>query len=105
MATGRLEWQMANPAEGFKGFGTHSENPVSGTAAADLDGDGRDEALISMGKALFCLAAPGKGSTGELRWRVELPAQIGPPTVVQLEKNGPVSILVVGSDGYVYCLR
>ena len=96
---------MPNPTgEGFESFKIH-QDPVQGTASADLDGDGRDEALIVIDKTLFCLGAPRTGSAGELRWQVKFPAQIGPPTVVTLDKEGTVSILVVGSDGYVYCLR
>ncbi len=78
---------------------------MSGAATADIDGDGRDEALLSMGSALYCLGAAEQEAGGEICWRVELPTQIGPPTVVQLEKDGPAAILVVGRDGNVYCLR
>jgi outer membrane protein assembly factor BamB len=104
-ASGEVKWRMANPDKEMKGFGVHSENPVTGAVTADVDSDGQDEALVSLRNSLVCLAASDQGATGELRWRVELPAQIGPPTVVQLERGGPASILVVGRDGYVYCLR
>lgn len=104
-ASGKIQWRMDDPSGKFDGFGVHSINPVSGAATADIDGDGRDEALLSMGKALYCLGAPEQGSTGNVCWKVELPAQIGPPTVAQLEQDGSASILVVGRDGYVYCLR
>ncbi|HMI64568.1 MAG TPA: VCBS repeat-containing protein [Cyclobacteriaceae bacterium] len=105
MASGQVKWRMANPADGFGNFGQKADNPVRGSASADVDGDGRDEALIAVGRTLFCLGAPVAGSVGEIRWSVELPAEIGPPTVVSLDKASGISILVVGSDGYVYCLR
>jgi len=105
MASGQVKWRMANPADGFGNFGQKAENPVKGSASGDFDGDGRDEALIAVGRTLFCLGAPVAGSVGEIRWSVELPAEIGPPTVVSLDKASGISILVVGSDGYVYCLR
>jgi hypothetical protein len=107
LASGKVNWRMPNPAAelfNYFNFGTHSD-PVRGTASADLDGDGRDEALVSIDKKLFCLGAPKEGSTGELRWQIEFPSQIGPPTVVTLDKSGTVSILVVGANGVVYCLR
>lgn len=104
-ASGKLQWQMEDPSGQIDGFGVHSVNPVSGAATADIDGDGRDEALLSMGNSLYCLGTAEQGNAGEVCWRVELPAQIGPPTVVQLEQDGPPAILVVGRDGYVYCLR
>jgi hypothetical protein len=104
-ASGQIKWRMDDPS-GFKnGFGIHSVNPVSGTATADIDSDGRDEALFSMGNTLYCLGASESGDAGEVRWRVELPAQVGPPTIAQLEKDRAASILVVGRDGYVYCVR
>jgi hypothetical protein len=104
LATGKVKWKMPSPAKGFDSFKIHSD-AVRGTASADLDGDGRDEALVVMDRTLFCLGAPDEGSAGEVRWEVEFPKQIGPPSIVTLDKAGTVSILVVGSDGYVYCLR
>ena len=105
LASGKVKWTMPNPSgEGFESFKIHSD-PVRGTASADLDSDGRDEALVVIDNTLFCLGAPRAGSTGELRWKIKFPAPIGPPTVVTLDKEGTVSILVVGSDGYVYCLK
>jgi outer membrane protein assembly factor BamB len=104
LASGKVKWQMPNPGGDFESFKIHND-AVKGTASADLDGDGRDEALVVIDKTLYCLGAPREGSAGELRWKVEFPAVIGPPSVVALDKEGHVSILVVGSDGYVYCLK
>lgn len=105
MATGKIHWSISNPAEGFGVFGNHTENPVRGSVSADLDGDGRDEALVAIDHTLFCLGASRDRAAGEVRWHLEFPAQIGPPTVVTLEKGGPVSILVVDANGFVYCIR
>jgi hypothetical protein len=103
LASGKVNWRMASPSE-RKGFGMHSDIPVSGAVAADIDSDGRDEALVTINSTLYCLATSQNGD-GEILWRITLPAEIGPPAVVQLEKDGPVSVLVVGNDGYVYCLK
>ena len=105
MATGKVNWRLPNPTEGFGGFGSRSNDPVRGTASADLDGDGRDEALYSIDNILFCVGSSADGTKGEIRWKVELPQVIGPPTVVSLDKEGTMSILVVGGDGYVYCIK
>ncbi len=105
MASGKVKWRLPNPVEGFEGFGQRSENPVKGSASADLDGDGRDEAIVSINKTLFCFATTTDGNTGEVRWRVDFPGQIGLPTVATLDKDGSVSILVVSSDGFVYCIK
>lgn len=104
-ATGRVKWRMPNPYDGYGGHGTHSESPVHGTATADLDGDGRDEALFAIDKTLFCIGAPKQGLTGEIRWKVDFPKTISTPTIVSLDKQGTVSILVADTDGYVYCVR
>lgn len=103
--TGKVKWVIPNPTPGFGGFGSRTNDPVRGTASADLDGDGRDEALYSIDKTLFCIGSSADGSKGEIRWQVDLPALLGPPTVVTLDKEHTVSILVVGEDGYVYCLN
>lgn len=105
MASGKVNWRMPNPAPGFGEFGQKMESPVKGSASADLDGDGKDEALVVIDRTLYCLGGPRKGREGEIRWRVELPARVGPPTVVTLTRNGSPCVLVTGSDGYVYCVR
>ncbi|MES1228450.1 MAG: hypothetical protein ABUL72_07235, partial [Armatimonadota bacterium] len=64
MATGKVKWRMPNPAKGFEEFGQKNDNPIKGSASADLDGDGRDEALITMNKTLYCLGASRNGQSG-----------------------------------------
>lgn len=103
--SGKVKWKMANPADGFTAFGTHSGNLVLGTATGDLDGDGRDEAMFVVDHTLYCVGSSKDGTSGELRWKVDFPSKVGPPTVVTLDKEGTVSILTVGDDGNVYCLR
>ena len=76
---------------------------VSGTASADLDGDGRDEAIVVIGRKLVCLG--GSNGQGIVKWTVDLPTDCGPPSLAPLEKGGPVSILVAGGDGVVYCIQ
>ena len=105
MASGNVIWRMSNPTDGFGDFGQKAENPVKSSASADLDGDGRDEVLIVIDKTLLCVGIKDKETTGKVLWRVQFPAAIGPPTVVTLAQGGPVSILVVGSDGFVYCVE
>lgn len=104
LASGKINWTMPSPLDG-NGFGMHSENPVGGAITADIDGDGRDEALITMQNIVYCLGTSQANSGGEIRWSKEFPTQLGPPTIVQLEKQGDPSILVVSQDGNVYCVR
>ena len=95
LADGRVRWRFALP-DGQR---------TAVSASADLDGDGRDEALFTAGQALYCVGAGPNGEAGQIRWRVEFPAAIGPPSVGRLSKDEGVSILVQGADGYVYCVR
>ena len=104
LASGKLKWTMPNPA----GADANLKNPadeVRGTASADLDGDGRDEALVVADNTLYCLGTSKEGSRGEVRWKIKFPTSVGPPTVATLDDSGRVSVLVAGADGFVYCLR
>lgn len=94
-ATGKILWRW--PA--LRG------EQAAGSASADLDSDGRDEALFVIGNALVCLGTEQNSETGVIRWRLDLPARLGPPSVAALNREGDPSILVLGSDGFVYCLR
>jgi outer membrane protein assembly factor BamB len=93
LATGRVRWRLPTPAPGS----------VAGCASGDLDGDGRDEALFVIGQELVCLGSTG--GTGLLEWKLHLPVACGPPTLAILEQSGTLSVLLAGSDGYVYCVR
>ena len=73
--------------------------------AADLDSDGRDEALFTLGRTVLALGTTGGESAGNVRWQMELPAQLGPPTVASLSPQDGTVILVMNADGYVNCLR
>jgi hypothetical protein len=76
---------------------------VSGTASADLDADGRDEAITVVGRKLVCLGeAEGHGV---VKWTIDLQTECGPPSVGVLGKGGPVSILLAGTDGVIYCIQ
>jgi len=75
-AVGKVNWRMPNPAGGFGNFGQKAENPVKSSASADLDSDGRDEALIVIDKTLLCIGIKGDDTTGKILWRVEFPAAI-----------------------------
>jgi hypothetical protein len=99
-ASGKVKWSLPAPAP---------ETPA-GSASADVDGDGRDEALFVIGQSLFCLGVArdrgvGDRAVGEVRWRVDFPVPVGPPIPADVEGEGQLSVLVVGVDGMVYCVR
>lgn len=94
-ATGKIEWALPMPAQGA----------IAGTASADLNSDGRDEALFTLGKTLYCLGASPNGHEGRLLWQLALPAPAGPPTIADVDGKGTASILVACNDGNVYCVH
>jgi hypothetical protein len=94
-ATGDVKWRLAVP-----GLTT----PV-GSAGADIDGDGREEALFTQGNTLTCLGTLPGAVQGGVRWTFALPATVGPPAIAAVDGSGEAVILLVGADGYVYAIR
>jgi outer membrane protein assembly factor BamB len=96
-ATGGVLWRMPYPA---------SQPPVE-TAGADINGDGREEMLFTAGNTLYCVGSSeaGTAARGALLWKIDLPAGVGPPVIADVDGSGKASILLVGVDGYVYCVR
>jgi len=94
--TGRVRWHLDPPVQG---------KAPAGCASADLNGDGRDEAVFTMGTTLCALGSKPEGKAGEVLWQVGLPATLGPPSIGMPDGDGRLAILVAGADGYVYCLR
>ena len=94
-ATGRVKWRMKPPLDGTP----------SSTASADINGDGRDEALLLYWNALCCIGTTPAGDGGALLWRVDVPDSAGPPCIADVTGDGTASILLQSMDGYVYCLR
>ncbi len=93
-ATGRINWRMPVPEQGG----------VVGTASADIDSDGRDEALFVIGNTLYCIGSGKDDKKGMKEWQLSLPSDVGPPTIADVDDDGLAEILLAGSDGYVYCV-
>jgi len=95
-ATGEIRWRMPLPAAGIP----------TGTASADVNGDGRDEALFVIDRTLYCVGTDADAAgAGCLLWQIELPARLGPPALADTAGDGRLSILLTGEDGYVYCVE
>jgi hypothetical protein len=94
-ATGKVKWTLAQ----------FSPGTGAGTASADINSDGRDEVLVTIGTVLYCLGVDDAGTQGKLLWKLDLPATIGPPTIADVTGTGAASILLQGADGDVYCVR
>jgi hypothetical protein len=93
--TGKILWRMPSP----------TDQTACELASADIDGDGRDELLLTAGSTLFCIASSPDGSGGTVRWQLDLHTTLGPPVIADTEGDGLASIVVVGADGTVTCLR
>ena len=92
-ATGAVKWRMPNPMT----------LPLAGAASADIDGDGKDEAVFTGGTSVCCFGEAN--GQGRLKWRVDLPCTIGPPVIADAEGTGILSLLIMGADGCLYCIR
>ena len=88
-ATGTVKWRLP--------FGAGLT--PTGMASADINGDGRDEAVLTMGTTMYCLGA------GKVLWEFGLPVCVGPPCIADVDGRRQANIVVAGSDGYVYCVK
>mgnify|MGYP006280268681 CR=1 FL=1 len=92
-ATGNVLWEYALP--GSVNWGG------SAIAAADVDGDGRIEAVTADSRGtLVCLDGGGAEE-----WVWESPTTLNsPPTIADMDGDGAPEVLVGGPDAPVYCL-
>jgi outer membrane protein assembly factor BamB len=78
--------------------------PLSRLAAADLDGDGRLEALFGCADGkLYALGE--RNHRPHLLWSVPLGRRVGEPVIADVDRDGKAEILVPVEDGRLYCLR
>jgi hypothetical protein len=82
-------------------MGEFADSPTS-PASADIDGDGRDEAVFGIGNKLYAVGATHGGQAGEIRWTLEFPAPVGPPSIADVDGDGLAEIVVVCGDGHVH---
>ncbi|MCX6926163.1 MAG: PQQ-binding-like beta-propeller repeat protein, partial [Verrucomicrobia bacterium] len=94
-ATGQVLWRMPMPVSGS----------VIGSAGADLNGDGKDEAVFVIGQQLVCVGTGSTPAEGRVLWQLPLPTQTGPPSIAVLDRKNGLSILLAGADGFVYAVR
>src|SRR5207244_3331178 len=96
-ATGALKWSVPMPDE-----------PFSFPAVADIDGDGRDECVFSMGKTIYAVGATKGGAAGSaapsgaILWKLDLPDRAGAVTIADVGGDGSARIVVGCADGHVY---
>ncbi|WP_165228930.1 FG-GAP repeat domain-containing protein [Aquisphaera insulae] len=97
-ATGTVEWTL--PLTGLDPSDEASAPMVPATA--DIDGDGRDEAVLAVGKCLLAVGTSSDGKAGVIRWARSFPDQLGPPAIADTLGTGAAEVVVVCGDGNVY---
>jgi outer membrane protein assembly factor BamB len=100
--TGRLLWKLALPGGSYYGNNAAHPNPPGIPVAGDVDGDGRDEVLFSIGKDLYCVGAAPDRAAGAVEWTLTLPAPFAFPAIADTLGDGRLQVVAVCSDGFVY---
>jgi len=107
-ADGRLELVGSGYSDGLRVYdaatgrllaNTKFASPTGPAASADIDGDGRHEAIIPSAEGLH---AVGMGADGaRTLWRLKMPAVPSAPILADLDSDGKAEIAVVCADGYL----
>jgi outer membrane protein assembly factor BamB len=101
-ASGAVKWKLPLPGSAFGANNQAYPNTPNTPAVADLDGDGREEAVFAIGKTLYAVGASADGKQGEFRWTLEFPDILGPAAIADADGSGQAQIIVVCADGNVY---
>jgi outer membrane protein assembly factor BamB len=100
-ATGRREWTLD----------LARQQDVGSAVSGDIDGDGKDEAIFVLDKVMYCVGTDKSGHSGLLKWELTLPTTASSPILADVTSTSKIerresrlSVLVTGSDGYIYCI-
>jgi hypothetical protein len=66
---------------------------------ADIDGDGRDEAVFAIWNQLFAVGSNSAGTAGQVEWSMNFASNLGMPIIADATGSGSAQILVVSDDG------
>jgi outer membrane protein assembly factor BamB len=77
--------------------------PVSDFITADLDGDGKAEALCGASDGRLYALKEDKGAC-RILWSVDFGRAVGSPILADLEGDGKPEIMVPTEDGRLHCL-
>src|SRR6266850_5527344 len=77
--------------------------PVSDFITADLDGDGKAEALCGAGDGRLYALKEDRGKCTIL-WSVDLGRTVGSPILADLYGDGKAEVIVPTEDGKLHCL-
>lgn len=97
-ATGKVEWTLPLGA---------NQN-VNSAVSADINGNGRDEAVFVLGRTLYAVGIVDGDQSGSVLWTLDIKTKVSSPVIANVDGkgiDGTLSILVMGADGYVYCVK
>jgi hypothetical protein len=80
------------------------KRPVSRLAAADLDGDGRQELVLGCADGNLYALAERSGQC-RILWKVALGSRVGEPVLADLDGDDRAEVLVTAEAGRLYCLQ
>lgn len=61
----------------------------------DLDGDGKQECIFSIDNTLYAVGTDADGKNGHVRWKLELPGNMGSATIADVDGQVDIQIIVV----------
>ena len=91
-ATGHPMWNLPLPG------GPKPTDP----ATADIDGDGKDECVFTIGDTIYAVGAAADGRSGKIAWTRVMPGHLSAATVADVVGDGHAQIVVSCSDGSIY---
>ena len=92
-ATGQVKWTLPLPSGAPK---------PTDPATADLDGDGKEECVFTMGDTVYAVGAEEDGRSGKIEWTLTMPGHLSAVSIADVEGDGLAQIVVSCADGAVY---
>ncbi|MDC0935958.1 FG-GAP-like repeat-containing protein [Pirellulales bacterium] len=69
--------------------------------SADIDGDGRDEIIVTSGNRLYVIGSDDQGSPGQIESTMLFSGTLGMPIVADADGDGWLEIIVVSDNGTI----
>ena len=89
---------------GLEKWRVHLGSVAADVISCDIDGDGRAEFVMSTREGEVIAIGSARNGVGLIKWRLQLDYSLGPPIIADFDNDGLPEILVVGGDGYLYCI-
>jgi hypothetical protein len=97
-----LDEDAYSAATGDLLFGLSLPGTPGPAVSADIDGDGRDEAIVTSGSRLYVVGYDPIANTGSVEWSMTFDSTLGMPIVADANGDGEIEIIVISSNGTAY---